>query len=184
MRGSVTEISWESAGGTKDVWIELCDADTVRVGKERRMSLRKRTRAAETEHRGVYIQQVFSPRISGSGTEGVGTIDNARNKPSSRERDRDADTLILPQVCIWFPKRTVPTRNDTFRTFGVIPVAVAIHTSRSSCVLVASWLLGTVVVAARNHCCHCGLLASAPHVVCSESCVLPCLQQPSVHRDA
>lgn len=31
VRGSVTEVLWESAGGTKDVWIELCDADTVRV---------------------------------------------------------------------------------------------------------------------------------------------------------
>ncbi|CAM9671087.1 unnamed protein product, partial [Ectocarpus sp. 12 AP-2014] len=31
VRGSVTEVLWESAGGTKDVWIELCDADTGRV---------------------------------------------------------------------------------------------------------------------------------------------------------
>ncbi|CAM9902169.1 unnamed protein product, partial [Ectocarpus fasciculatus] len=31
VRGGITEVLWESAGGTKDVWIDLCDADTGRV---------------------------------------------------------------------------------------------------------------------------------------------------------
>lgn len=44
--------------------------------------------------------------------------------------------------------------------------------------------LETVVMAARNNFRHCALLSSARPVAYSASCVLPCLQQPSVHRDA